>query len=154
MNMQRPVLVAVDLGARSRVALAQAYAAAERASCGLVVVHVLSSRQLVAPLFPQWNAKHAVNGTEYRFRAFSALADLVDELPREPAIDIQLELREGDVASELLELAGHVQARLLVLSSTVRDLGPITLAVVRGAPCPVLAVAATAQTGSADAHVS
>lgn len=148
MNRDRPVIVAMDLGKHGdRIALTEGYAAARRAGCRLILVHVLRPKTLCARLFPKHNAEQGLEEAGQRIAAIDTLRHLVDELPRESKVEIELEIRDGSVTSQLIDLTEHARAQLLVIGCAAHEVGGTTATVLQCAPCPVLVARASPAEG-------
>lgn len=140
--MYRKLLVPLDGSVFSEHALAPAASIAARTGSTLWLVLVHTPIQLVTgelgpvPVLDSWEANH-------REREEAYLESRAAEL-REQGLEVRTELRRGDVARELTDLAG--EADLLVLATHGRGglerawLGSVADYLIRHAPAPLLLI--------------
>lgn len=148
--MFSPIVVPLDGSKLAERALAPAEALAQYCHSQLQLVRVAVAQQMLVPedagygvLYPDQSLVAA------RAEAHDYLTDLqaasVAETP-----GLQFEIREGDVASEVVDAARHAEAQLIVMSSHGYSglrrwlLGSVAEKVLHAAPCPVWVVRAPA----------
>lgn len=138
----KTIVVATDLDGRSEAALEYARKLASAYGARIILAHGLD------PL--DYAAVNAVPGRILRGlpeKARAVLEQMTADLIRE-GIHSHSEIRQGEVAQMLLDVARQYQAGLIVIGTEGRQgAGPVVVGtvaeqLVRLAPCPVMAVAA------------
>ena len=147
--MFNPIVIPLDGSELAERALAPARALAQYGLGELRLVRVATPRQRLVPdgagfgaLFPDQSLIEArAESTDY-------LADLqAASVPETPSL--HTDVRDGDVAGEIVDSARHAQAQLIVMSSHgysgIRRwlLGSVAEKVLYAAPCPVWIVRAS-----------
>ena len=146
--MFNPIVVPLDGSELAERALAPARALAVYGQGQLRLVRVATPRQMLVPdeggfgaIFPDQSL------VEARAEAGDYLADLqAAAVPETPSL--LPDIREGDVAGEIVDSARHAQAQLIVMSSHGYSgikrwlLGSVAEKVLYAAPCPVWIVRA------------
>lgn len=148
-NEKQPILVPVDFSLHSEVALASAAELADLMGLPLIVLHVVHDLG-EAPGY------YAVKGRKKHLARMEDVAsEMLDEclqkarkrFPKRQALkDAQTKLVVGLPVSRILEVAGKVNARMIVMGSIGRTglshmlLGSKAEQVVRTSPIPVMIV--------------
>lgn len=140
------IVVPVDFSGHSKLGVRHAVELAEAFGADLRLVHVLE--QVTYPDFyfpvsvPEWNV-----GT-LRGEARKRLVELASEFARGTDLEVEVEVRVGRAAAEIVDVAEGVGADLIVIASHGLHglervlLGSVAERVIRQAPCSVLTVKA------------
>jgi len=149
----RKILLPTDFSEPSERAVGYAAMFAKSLDASVHLVHVLDDPLLVG------NAWHAADMTTVREERYqtgrATLASVASTLHR-PADMVSLEVRTGIAADEIVKAALDYGCDVIIMATHGRSglshlmLGSVTEAVIRRAPCPVLAVR---QSGAAQVHV-
>jgi len=146
----RNILVPYDFSPHARAALSTAVALAQRLGAQLHLIHVVQSPSFVYG-YGAYGAAAApppvdmATLREGAMQSLQAVADGVEDLPKQPAIHVV----EGTSTAEMIrEEAEELGADLIVMGTHGRTglahvfLGSVAERTLRRAPCPVLTVQA------------
>jgi nucleotide-binding universal stress UspA family protein len=137
------VLVAVDSSPQAGWAAEVAVAVARQFSAMIALVHVVPAPAVIGPEVP---ASEADLRIQLHHEGEELLATFESRLPWNLPHRVTIFLREGNVAEEIIAVAGAWHAELIVIGTHGRGrlgqflLGSVASAVISRSPCPVLTV--------------
>jgi nucleotide-binding universal stress UspA family protein len=146
----RTILLATDFSENSRQAFRAASSLAAEDKTRLVILHVVDPTEAREEPGDLGRSTEATRGEQgQRDRDYLA-QKLCDAYVPNHAVDVERHVRHGDIPAEILRMAREVGADLIAMGTHGRTglrrmlTGSIANAVLRGAPCPVLALRAGA----------
>jgi universal stress protein A len=152
MTTIRKILLPTDFSEPSERAVAYAATLAKTLDASVHLVHVLEDLPMIGTA---WHAADMTIVHERRYQdGRSRLAAMASTLHR-PADMVSVEVRTGTTSDEIVNAAIDYGCDLIIMATHGRSgfshlmLGSVTEAVIRRAPCPVLAVR---QSGAARVH--
>ncbi len=142
------ILGATDFSEHGDLALRSAAELAAASQAKLTVIHVLPEPQAPSPLMPRYYDVHTDQRrvAEAEAAARKALEERVPEAAERAGIEIAVEVRVGDPATEILAAEAHLHPDLIVLSTHGRRglsrwiMGSVAERVMASAKADVLAV--------------
>ena len=148
----RKILLPTDFSESSDRAVGYAATLAKSLGASVHLIHVLEDPMMVGTA---WHAADVTTVRERRYQKGRATLAAVASTLHRPADMVSIEVRTGTAADEIVDAAIDYGCDVIIMATHGRSgfshlvLGSVTEAVIRRAPCPVLAVR---QSGAARVH--
>ncbi len=138
------ILVPVDFGEQSQIALKQSFNLAKLTNAELTLVNVIDD-DTISSVKDLMEKGYNIE-SQLRADMFNKLRDLASEIEKDTGLRVNISVRTGKIYEEIAELASEIDASMIIMGTQgpvglkKRFLGSNASRVVRGAACPVITI--------------
>ncbi len=126
------ILIPVDFSDQSMIALEQSYNIARYANARITLLHVLTGK-----LKSEGEETIVKDSLDELTDKFNRLSQVVTE---ESGLECSFLIEKGRIVPAILETAKSIKARFIFIGSRKLSIGPITMRLIKEAPCPVVSI--------------
>lgn len=126
------ILIPVDFSDQSMIALEQSYNIARYANARITLLHVITGK-----LKPEGEETIVKDSLDELTDKLNRLSQVVTE---ESGLECSFLIEKGRIVPAILETAKSIKARFIFVGSRKLSIGPITMRLIKEAPCPVVSI--------------
>jgi nucleotide-binding universal stress UspA family protein len=126
------ILIPVDFSDQSMIALEQSYNIARYVNASIILLHVITGKLKMD------------DDSDLNLYSLDNITDKMNQLSQdvteESGLQCSFMIEKGRIVPAILEVAKTIQARFIFIGSRKLTIGPITMRLIKEAPCPVVSI--------------